>query len=156
MTRRFLFLVFAVALVVGFTLPTFADTERPGGFGGSHDEDKFALVAKCTCEWNVTVKLDGYKEADVRCKEHYGKPGFVFKKFEAGEFKEIVVETKLKSPSFLSAYCRLDKELEEDNGYPRSHDYPEEEEEDDKPFNFSGACEVEFCRIDFKVFELKY
>ena len=146
MNRQRLVLAMLVSVVMSVMLLGF--TGQAAATKEDHEDEPAFVTAKCSCKWDVRVivKDDHEKEkAKFDCKWQK-----VFKKIELPEdFEKIIVKTTLKDPSFLSAECKLDKKIHDDHKRGSN-------DSDDEFRDFEGSCEVEFCKIDFKVFQFHH
>jgi hypothetical protein len=163
MFRRLLLLSFVVALVVGFTLPVFAQEEDSEFIPFPRDKE-YKLEADCKCAWFVTVKWEGDRngppkngpptvdepptvgepppdpavtaEVSREDEERFFCFRHAFKRIELpSDLEEIKVEARLLSnPWKLTGFCAFDK-----------HDIHSLR-------RFQGECKVDNrCKFDFEL-----
>jgi hypothetical protein len=142
MVRRLLFLAFAVALVVGFTLPAAADDY-------DYNKNKYVLEVDCYCSWGVELYVNNYKLSRFSC---YNQEDLKVYFESRHDIKSIVVKAKLQDPRRkLTATCELDKHF---RSYGRSNYDDGGDYDPDEPFFGEAGCFNEGCYIHFKAFEL--
>jgi hypothetical protein len=138
MLRKLLFLSFVVALVVGLTLPAFAQindsSEEENGKKEEHG--KYEFDAWCKCDWHVTLTWtkNGYPIGDPKDFGKCSKRGIHEVIEKPKDANDVEVNAVLQhNRKKLTADCTLDK-----------HKF-------DDLKDLHGGCHIDRCKFEFEL-----